>query len=464
MSGDLFLANVVSEKVETVDYLLSQWIELYPESLISNLTSAVPYDDSTAINQVLNRLINTWIKEAAEEEWYVHDTKLKLLIKIIRFAPEASLNLLYIYLDLYKKTEDRYSRLSLDNYGPLVGILGTMRQFNIEALRFIRKAVELKLEHTYQNYSPSELVRGLVRPTRIPSTLIEDIFGEITASLQGEIPDECSLSIAVAAASEVLAGAHEFSHSTPSGISLGAKCVSASPMMNKLRDQGLLVYEVLLSKRGCLNRALDIAEDIGKTPFAWSSNDFPLLPRITKDRQRVLGRLLQLNLGELDIPSLSRLEDILAHWWLTETEGTELAIDLLRKINRRPLYLFIRHCIPSNYQIYDFEELLHEAPQSDRWEWWCAKGVDLPWSYDEGDFVDIVEMLSSSYKTREQLKDFFSESSVLLDKTNASYNPPIIKMWINREPQLFVDFVITYGKESIPHRYKSQLISSLVKY
>jgi hypothetical protein len=464
MSGDLFLADAVSEKIEIVDNLLSCWVESHPENIISNLTSAVPYDDSTAINQVLNKLVNSWIEKAENEDWYLHNIRIQLLLKIVRFAPEPTLNLLYTYLDLHKDIKDKYSRLNLDNYGPLITILGTIPQFNIKALQFIRKSIELKLEHTYQNYVPSELVKGLVRPTRIHPALIEDILKEIITSLETENPDDITLSTAVAAASEILAGAHEYNHSTPTGITIGSQCVSNTPIINSLRDLGIKIFQIILSKKGCLNYALEIAEDIGKVPFANSPERLPLYQRIIEDRQTVIGDLSKLDLNRLDITNLSRLEDALARWWLTEVEGTERVADLLMRINRSTFYLLIRHWIPSNYLIYDFAEILAKAPKSNRWKWWCNNKIDRTWSHDESDFADLVRMLSDEYTTKEQLKCFFEESSDLIKKLDAKHNPPIISLWVHTAPQLFIDFISSYGKDSVPDVFRGQVISAITKY
>ena len=69
---------------------------------------------------------------------------------------------MYTYLEIHQKAPDKYTSPNIDNYGPIINILGELPDFNTEALVFIKKVMNLKLTGTYSNYHPSALVRRLV--------------------------------------------------------------------------------------------------------------------------------------------------------------------------------------------------------------------------------------------------------------------------------------------------------------
>ena len=304
----------------------------------------------------------------------------------------------------------------------------------------------------------------MVRPSRLPIPLIEAIVQEVIQSIRHDNVTDTDAAVAVDVASELLAGTHEWSYSTPKSVTFGARPLRDIPEVQQLRDCGLKIFKILLNNNNYMTAAFEIAEHVGDADHRIDSGQLPLAQRIKQDREAVLSEIKKLDLDSLHLPIVSKLEDLLMHWWLTDQEGADEAVDILKKIQRKPLYLFIRHYIPSRYIVYDFDELFSRSPTDDKWKWWCHHEGKLTWQADDEELKELTEQLAKVYSTVDQLKSFLVEADTLCSQLNSRHNPPILRHWVDLNPSLFLNLLNKYGWDSIPEIFKGHISAAIAKH
>ncbi len=464
MAGDLFLAGKINSENKITEQLLTTWFSHLPEQVISNIASAVTYDESQSVKRVLSDLVHTWIREAELEPKYHHIGKLDWLERIIRFVPEDGLNLMYTYMELHKENPEKYHSPHLDNYGPLLNILGELEHFNIEAITFIKKAKELKLGNTYANYKSSSIIYRMVRPSKIPMPLIEAVIFKIVCLIESDDVSAVDVEIAIDVATELLAGTHEWTYSTPRGITIGARPLRDIPEVHNLRDSGIQIFKTLLCKEQYIKAALAIAEHIGDRSHSIGQQDLPLSQRIDNDRVVVLEELGKLKIDQLPIPILSELEDLLMNWWLGDKGGTEAALDIIKRLPKTSLYLFYRHYIPSRYIVYDIDDVLDMIDHDDKWKWWVQNKSIKAWDNDDDGLMIVATQLSSTYDTIEKLEEFYLEADSLISQINNPHNPIILRHWVDLNPDLFLSYIDQKKLDNTPDIFRLHILANITKY
>jgi len=306
MIGDLYLAKRIEMQPGMAKKLLDTWLSDFSNNVLSNLGSAAPYEKNLAISTVLGQLIKSWVDKAAYDSAYERSSNLEKLQRIAHLAPKDALDLVYAYLEARRHDPKESDYPNLDNYGPIVEIIGILPEFQIEALNLIKTLADSGLGGTYENYKIETLTRNLVKPTIKSLNAIEVVLKEIVNWCNSLEISNMEAYIAAEAAKEILACAHEYTESFGRTLTIGQKIVRDIPEVHQLRDLGMEIFKFLLYSKDHVRLAIEIANDIGDSrTHRVSPDEVPLAKRIRKDKDSALDLILQLDFDVLSLIAVS---------------------------------------------------------------------------------------------------------------------------------------------------------------
>ncbi len=476
MTGDLYLATRLDENPSLSEELLERWFPVTPNRSIANLSAAAPYGHSHSIELHLGKMVGAWIASAGEHGGRQREQNIENIGPAVHLIPDDVLSLIrtYLYVPFEAQdipapfdVEEHVPALDLDDYGPIVESLGMLPDYQVETLELVRDLADKSLDGQYDNYKTETLIKSLVSPLKKSPELVMQVLSELLHWCKSQQIGEIEAKLATTAASEILKAAHEYHHSFRDTFTVGERPLLATPEVQKLRDLGLAIFNVLIGKRSpnLQMLALEIAESIGESPMGRTGEaDIPLAARVAKDRKTVLERLDDLLDTFVDFGLLSKLENLLFHWWSQEKKGADKALDILSKIPRTPEYRLFRRYIDPDYVIDSMADVSRKAPSSGVWNWWWDSGMHDQWRSNTVSEQGLTKELSDRYVSKPEILDFLIRMNELLEPYDPWSEPKVLEYWVDGKPKAFIALLPQTDWQRVPVRFKGQISSSLAKH
>lgn len=431
MIGDVFLWETMQsmdENLRKESFLY--WFDTHSKNIFCNLGATLRYGDSAYLIPIVTDVISGWISNACKYDSYEKRRILENLEDICNIAPEKTIDLLWTFLD----TPD----LSTDAYGPIVVRLIHSVLRREEIVKIIEGLRVHAKQGTYDNYKPDTLVRETVTPLRNNiEKQIMPILDIVERSLKSTDP---IIEFAKVALQEVLASAHEWSHSTYESIQFGSRALKATELVLSMRNKSIEIVKAMLldSQPEVRLAAVDVVEDIGRCHFGPGiSSEIPLKDKIIEERQEMIGFIENNNLVEKETnwQVLSSYEDLLFGWWACQDVPDDRVLPLLNKFNYDSEYRIYRY-YTSRWDISDdVRDKLKDAPSKDRWPWAVDNIMQRKWHLTVENFEKDAISLSKKYPKAENIAVFLYELGKKI--TISSANALFLRAWFNQGPEAF---------------------------
>lgn len=430
MIGDIFLLEKmqsINEDVRKQTFLY--WLDTHSKNIFCNLGATLMYGDKDCLVPIVTDVISGWINNAGKYDSYERRQVLENLEDICKIIPDKTLDLLWTFLD--------GPDLTTDAYGPIVVRLIHSELDRKEIVKIVEGLRKKAKQGTFDNYKPNTLVRETVTPLRnnIEKQIIP-ILSIIENSLRDEEP---IIQFAKAALQEVLAAAHEWTHSTYGAMEFGSRSLKATDSVLKMRNKAIeIAKKMLLDSRSIVRlSAIEIVEDIGRSHFGPGISDIPLKDKIIEERQDMLEFIDQNNLvdKEGDLNVLSSYEDLLFSWWARKDVPDEKILPLLNKFTYDSEYRIYRY-YTSRWDISDdVHDRLKTAPSEGRWGWVVDNIMQRKWQLTVDDFQKDAESLNHKYSTSESITNYLQALGKKV--TISSANALFLRAWFKQNPDAF---------------------------
>lgn len=431
MIGDIYLLETMqnlSENARKEAFLY--WLDSHSRNIFCNLGATLRYGEQDCLVSVVTNIVSGWINNADKYDNYEKRRVLENLEEICYLIPDKALDMLWAFIDT--------PGLTTDDFGPVVIRLirsNCERKKIIDIIEGLRCRVK---SGTYGNYQPDTLVREAVTPLRNSiENKIMPILQIIGASLKGVNP---IIEFSKVALQEVLASAHEWTHSTYESMQFGSRALKATEQVLAMRNKAIeLVKEMLLSYESKIRLAgIDVAEDIGRCHSGPGvSSDIPLKKKIIEERNELLDFIDQQDLisKETDRYVLSSYEDLLFGWWSHQDVSDDKTLALLNRFKYDPEYRIVRF-YASRWDIAgDVRNRLKDAPSKDRWPWVVDNIMQRKWHLTVDDFDKDAEALSKKYVSPEDIATFLNwiGKTVTISSANALF----LRAWFKKNSEAF---------------------------
>lgn len=431
MIGDIYLLEImknISEDERKQAFLY--WLDTHSKSIFCNLGATLRYGEQDCLIPVVTDIVSGWINNFDKYDSYEKRHVLENLEEICYLIPDKALDMLWAFI----KAPD----LTTDAFGPVVVRLirsNCERGKIVDIIEGLRSTVK---NGTYGNYQPDTLVREAVTPLRNSiENKITPILQIIESSLKGSNP---IVEFSKVALQEVLASAHEWTHSTYESMQFGSRALRDTKQVLSMRNKAIgIVKEMLLDSRTEVRLAgIDVADDIGRCHSGPGvSSDIPLKEKIIEERKELLDFIDQQGLitKELDRYVLSSYEDLLLSWWSHQDVSDEKSLTLLNQFKYNPEYRIIRF-YASRWDITgDVRDKLKDAPSKNRWPWVVDNIMQRKWHLTVDDFEKDAVALSEKYVSPEDITTFLNWLGKTI--TVSSANALFLRAWFKQNPEAF---------------------------
>jgi len=242
-----------------------------------------------------------------------------------------------------------------------------------------------------------------------------------------------------AALKEVLASAHDWTHSSYDSMQFGSRALRATESVLSMRSKAIeIVKKMLLHSQIEVRLAgIDIVEDIGHCPGPGASVDIPLKQRVADERKDMAKFISDNNLitKETDLHVLSSYEDLAFIWWARQDVSDEVSLGLLEQVQYSSEYRIIRY-YTSRYDVTDdVRHKLKEAPSKDRWHWVVDNIMQRKWNLTAEDFEKDAIALSEKYSVPSEITNYLKllGNTVTVSSANAIF----LRAWFKQNPEAF---------------------------
>jgi len=458
MIGDMYLLETMqglSEDSRREAFLY--WLDTHSKNIFCNLGATLHYGEKDCLVPMVTDIVSGWISNVDKYDSYEKRRVLENLEEICYLIPDKALDMLWAFID----TPD----LNTDAFGPIVVRLihsNCERTKIVNIIEGLRSKVKLG---TYDNYKPNTLVREAVTPLRNSiKKKIMPILNIVESSLK---ESDAMVEFSKAALQEVLASAHEWTHSTYDTMQFGSRALMATEEVLSMRNKTIeIIKEMLLDVRPKVRLAgIDVAEDIGRCHSGPGvSSDIPLKGKIIEERQEMLDFIGQNDLitKETDPLVLSSYEDLLFSWWAHQNVADEKSLVLLNQFKYDSEYRIIRY-YTSRWDITgDIRDKLKDAPTKERWPWVVDNIMQRKWNLTIDDFEKDAISLNKKYPSSDDITNFLEQLGKIV--TISSANALFLRAWFKQNPEAFKQ--IRNNKElwaKIPLIFKYTITYDLVQ-
>ena len=474
MKGDLYLAYKLEETKDgrQIEDIIETWFPLCPERLFINIEAATRYAEIPALEENLRAIIDAWIKDAQNTPSFTRGRRLKLLESVTSIVPHHCLSLLTAYV----RSEDTapeepefkglgigYRALGTDDYGPI--IIRVMRNERLrESIIDIIEELNAKgKKGVYDTYKPPTLIKHSVSPLHNTPQEILKTLGIFQKWLEN--PTDSKIKLISEALSEILAGSHEYTKSTITGMIIGEKILETTKEAIDLRNKALSILIAMIGHDSVNVRiaGVRVAEEIGHTRMGRiGEEDLPLSGQIEKEREEIIEEIAKKISPEADYHLLNEIENLFMKWWAQNLPGSNKAAGYLVTFPRSIEYKAFRYFASPDYAIKDFEPIKKCAPKNDRWGWYVENYMHNENCSTPAYYVEIVKELNAKYDSEEKIKLFLRDLSEKIAHYDRWPRPPIVECWVNTNPKVFLS--IRRKEESwkqIPERFQNEIDSAL---
>ncbi len=457
MIGDVFLLEAMQSLSEDEKrQIFLYWFDTHSKNIVCNLGATLRYGDKDFLIPVVIHVISGWINNADKYDIYERKQVLENLEDICNIAPEKTIDLLWTFLN--------GPDMSTDAYGHIVVRLihsGLRRQGIVKIIESLRAKVK---QGTYDNYKPDTLTREAVSPLHNNiEKQIMPILDIIEKSLESNSP---AIEFAKVALQEVLASAHEWSHSTYASMQFGSRALKATNLVLSMRNKAIEIAKAMLLNIRSEVRlaAVDVVENIGGCHFGpGTSSDIPLKDKIVCERQDMLkfidsNKLIE---NETNWQVLSSYEDLLFGWWARQDVPDDKVLPLLNRFNYESEYRIFRY-YTSRWDISDdVRDKLKDAPLKDRWPWVVDNIMQRKWHLTIENFEKDATSLNEKYPAAENIATFLCNLGKAV--TISSANALFLRAWFKRNPETFREIRLQKNLwDKIPLIFKYTITFDLV--
>lgn len=431
MIGDVYLLETMralSENSRKEAFLY--WLDTHSKNIFCNLGATLRYGEKDCLVPLVTDIVSGWINNVNKYDIYEKRRVLENLEEICYLIPDQALDMLWAFIN----TPD----LSTDAFGPVIVRLiysDCERAKIVNIIEALRNKVKLG---TYDNYKPNTLTRESVTPLRNNiENKIMPILSIVETSLEGSDP---IVEFSKAALQEVLASAHEWSHSTYESMQIGSRALMVTEQVLSMRNKAIeIIKKMLLDSRPEIRLAgIDVVEDIGRCHSGpGTSSDIPLKGKIIEERQEILDFIGQngLIVKETDRHVLISYEDLLFSWWAHQNVSEEKSLALLNQFKYDSEYRIIRY-YASRWDITDdVRDKLKDAPIKERWPWVVDNFMQRKWHLTIDDFEKDAIALNKKYPSPENIANFLDWLGKTV--TVSSANALFLRAWFKQNPEAF---------------------------
>lgn len=459
IKGDIFLASTLNGEYDV--HILDYWIKRDQNSVLQNISEA-GLVNKIDIQDKLKLLIDEWSRS---EEYFEQSENLEIASYIVRFSQESVINLIYSYLESTKSSDDgRYSRLTTDNFGPVVVKLWQYN-VNIEAiLNFLCELETYQMDGLYDNYKVKGLTSELFSPVKNNSRKINKSLTILKKWIENGRYE--ALTIFKYAASEIQKGSHEITKPIINGIQYGQAVVSLTDEVVSMREKCLEIIGYLINN-SFEYRTIKVIEtifyEIGNMAFGNGDLEESSLKHLIEEERKKLVELLgeKLLISD-DISANIIIERILIYCWASQTPGYNYAESYLLKFKPDGKFLFAKYYVDVDYRVISFDEIAKIAPSEERWKWF-VETIMHNTNDVRNDSTRIAEMLHNEIESVSQLKEFFIYESRIIDNFGLAWSiPNIIGKWFELDNNLFVEFFQSEHYSDIAGYFKASILEAVV--
>jgi hypothetical protein len=445
IQGDLYLANYIDANQNGFDEKIEELFPIFSDTLFTNLSYALVYNESDSLQNFIKKIINRWISNNEYRNDY-----LALINKIVYYAPMES----FIYLDKatkkleYKKTGHHSivgeSLPFVGNFAPPDGDWSSdSNAINLESIEpIISKLIyalknnisceELSIEHIIR-YLTSKLVVALPSPYYDNQTL-DSIFKKIVSPLDtrnfdvilktfevmekwlDEIPINTEKVYLLKKAIESLLSA-TFDTTSYEGVTF----TIGHTLLNLEHQKVLEIIEyaknILLkmveSENGFFVEAIDIVENIG----GHGLNDLDkehqsFYKEIKKESLIKLSKIIKIKPDYFTFYQLSKINEmsvkILRFEWLRDLEIEALSIlEYLPRTNEFIFYEMIRGV---DFLIINFDDFKKDyvLNKDNKDFWFDSQSKRRHYNKFSTSELEIIKQLSEEYQDVLQVKEILN--------------------------------------------------------
>lgn len=431
MIGDVFLLETMQAlSQDSRKQTFLYWLDTHSKNIFCNLGATLRYGEQNCLVPVVTDVVSGWINNVDKYDSYEERRVLENLEEVCYLIPDKALDMLWAFINA--------SDLSTDAFGPTIVRLirsDCEREKIIKIIEALRRRVK---QGTYDNYKPNTLVEEAVTPLRNSiEKKIMPILDIVETSLQGSEP---LVEFSKTALQEILASAHEWTHSTYESMQFGSRALKATEAVLLMRNKAIeIVKRMLLDKRPEVRLSgIDVVEDIGschKGPGV--SSDIPLKDKITAEKREMLEFIAKHHLisKETDQHVLSAYEDLLFSWWARQNVPDEESVPLINQFKYDSEYRIIRY-YTSRWDITDdVRDKLKDAPSKDRWPWVVDNIMQRKWHLTPEDFEKDAVALNKKYPLSGDIVNFLEWLGKAV--TVSSANALFLRAWFKQNSDAF---------------------------
>lgn len=427
MKGDIFLSmeidSVNGEKI--AEEGLKQWMPYCPDKIVANIADASRHNDTDNVKKVVCRFIQSFVDKAEEDDKYRASRNLNLISRLVYLCPDKAADLVSIYLD-------KIPEISRDDIGKIIQHFFYIYNFHKQSVNFIRCIAQKKLTGMYNNYEAKSLVKDFVSPIDKDLLLAINAIDELYELVENE---DCSLldaELACYGASEALAGTHEYRETYGITMTYGRKILRYDvhkASIDQYRNKAMLIAEKLLfhKNKELAVFGIDIIENIGEE----GDPESLLSARILEDKKNSLI-LIEKFLKETDnFRAISKTQDILIRIWANNNfypSCSESAEKILKEYNNSPEYILFRYFNARDLIIKSFEEIVKNAPSSDRWPW-LVHNHFRRFDVKQDELDAVLHTLSEKYETAEEILKFLKKIDTESEESSKHLYVPVVETW-----------------------------------
>ncbi|WP_459195759.1 hypothetical protein [Wukongibacter baidiensis] len=459
IKGDIYLAYSLEDSTFTDDF--NYWMNHCQETVLQNINEA-RFISSIDINKKLKSIINEW---SIVDNYFKQNEILKKAYYIISFAPESILNLIYYYLEhAIRSKDDKYYKLTTDNFGPLILNLWNHCSNKEAILDFIRRLKIHDLEGRYDNYKVRGIIENLFSPINSSIHSISNSLDILKKWLEED--REKTLILVKYAVSEILKGSHKVTKTIINGIQYGQRIVNATDEVIDLRKKCVLLVKYLLDEKfqyKTVQTIEYICNNLGH--MSWSSvslDKLPLYDEIIRERKELVDIIGSKLIISANHSCNTVLERILINWWASQYKGTMNTEVYLKAYSRTPEYLFIKYYVDADYRIISFDEIENIAPKQDRWSWFVHNIMHNP-KGSEYDSFRIAKQLHRKISTIQDFSAFLRDATVAIELIGICWSiPSILNEWCKFNKVLFKEYLDSQYYYTSNGIFRADILNSVV--
>ncbi len=469
MKGDLYLSYRLKEikSYGTLDKLIKKWPSVFAENIFKNLEAARRYEEIKLLQIYFSKFVKTKIGSVETTSGYERKKVLKLVQFIVEVIPEDCLNLIYIYLNTKLpegyNADDYLNKLSptTDDYGPLIIRLLNTDYSRNEILELIYEVNNRKVEGTYSNYKPNELIAYSISPLENRPETINETLDVLQSWI--DICDESTGELISYSLSRLLSGTHEYSKYCSGIVSWNYKALRNTPEVLNNRDQAICILRKMIQSSSLKFKllAIKVAKDIGSTHKSIQENDLLLSAKIAEERKQLIVELKTYVSPNTNFRLLERIEDLFLECWALEKNGTEETKYIMRDFPQTPEYIAFKYHLSVEFLIEDFSVIEKMAPEENRWNWFVRNFLHKSMSLKSEDFQPLVDSLNTKYNSENSIVEYLINLDEMLEP--GYLHSLIIDCWVRMNQDAFTSIrKNTLLWEKVPERFKSTINFTIV--